>query len=247
VIGSGTEVRAPTDIWVPNLGKLEDPLLCSINTVATSAFPSLPNLQLSRVADLEWRFDPDCLASTCSPSYIAHPSGSRDQLCVKKDPAGTCHLRSLYKHLYPCQMGPALPSHTLWKLNLSKKLELFCWHLLLNGLPTRARLSKWSTGINPTCPICRRSNETVDHIFTDCSFSKLVWDLLPNSYRKPPPSSSISYWFWNQPSESDCTVGTVNYWNLWKTRNNYIFEYIPVNPFSVIQKAAHFLLERLTV
>eukprot|EP00268_Persea_americana_P067104 TRINITY_DN92014_c0_g1_i1.p1 TRINITY_DN92014_c0_g1~~TRINITY_DN92014_c0_g1_i1.p1 ORF type:complete len:137 (+),score=14.36 TRINITY_DN92014_c0_g1_i1:63-473(+) len=40
------------------------------------------------------------------------------------------------------------------------------------------------------------------------------------------------------------TMGIVICWYLWKSRNNYIFEYIPVHPLSIIHKAAHHLLER---
>ena len=145
---------------------------------------------------------------------------------------------------FPHPMGPALLWHKLWKLKLSQRLKIFCWCLLLNRLPTRARLSNWGIGINPTCPLCRNAQETVDHIFTVCSFSLLVWTLLPDSYGKPPPSSSMFNWFWHLASDSDRTVGIVICWYLWKSRNKYIFEYIPVHPLSIIHKAAHYLLER---
>lgn len=45
-------------------------------------------------------------------------------------------------------------------------------------------------------------------------------------------------------SEADRTVGTVLCWYLWKSRNNYIFEYAPVHPISIMKKTANYLFER---
>ncbi|KAJ8648567.1 hypothetical protein MRB53_001590 [Persea americana] len=174
----------------------------SAHTVATSAYPSIPNLSVMRVADfimsspagLTWNGD---LLRTLWPTPIVLeilkiPLGSRDLACGQDEPAGSCSFKSLYKHLYPRPMGPALPWRTVWKLDIPHKLQIFCWRLLLDRLPTRARLSNWNAEINPGCPVCRMSNETVDHLFDHCSFSRLVWDLLPSSFPPPPASSSIS-------------------------------------------------------
>lgn len=72
----------------------------------------------------------------------------------------------------------------------------------------------------------------------------MVWDLFPNSFQKPPPSYPISLWFWDLASESDRTVEISLCWYLRKNRNNYIFEYSPVNPLYVIHKTAHSIFEQ---
>lgn len=183
----------------------------------------------------------EALLATLWPPFIVQailqiPLGTSDLVCWRDEPAGSCTYKSLYNHLFQRSMGPALPLRTIWQLDTAHKTQLFCWRLLLDKLPTRDRLSQWNDAINPICLICCRDNEMVDHLFTHCSFSRLVWKLLPSSIQTPSAFSSISFWFWNLASESDSLVEITLCWYLWKSRNSYIFYCTPINPLTVFHK-----------
>lgn len=247
VIGTGANVQALTDEWVPRVGRLGEHLLCTADTIVTSAQPSLPNLSFMRVEELtqitqsglSWNKG---LLQALWPEEAVHeilkiPLRRQDLRYQRDKPAGSCRFRTLYKHLLPRPMGPALPWSLVWKMNIPHRLQLFFWRLLIDRLPTRARLAKWNSAIDPLCPICRRENETVDHIFAS------FLDLLPNSLQKPSTSTSIAFWFWNLALESDRRVGISLCWYLWKNRNHYIFQYNPVKPLYVLTKTVNSLLE----
>lgn len=45
-------------------------------------------------------------------------------------------------------------------------------------LPTRTRLASWGMLIPTVCCLCSTSDESRDHLFVDCSYIKILWDLL---------------------------------------------------------------------
>ena len=152
-------------------------------------------------------------------------------------------LGTLYKHLLPCSILPSLPQQVVWKLDVPTKLKVFCWRLLLDRLPTRLRLSRWTSTMDPIYPLCTQANETLNHVFASCPFAQSVWALFPISIQKPFTQIDIEIQFWNISSHDLCRLWLVVFWYLWKNRNNYIFQYHPVNPFHVFAKATNAILE----
>ena len=89
------------------------------------------------------------------------------------------------------------------------KHQMFAWRILLNKLPTRARLSQWDHSVHPCCPLCREEEETLDHLLANCSFARSVWNLLPSSVPKPTTAGSVSFWFWHQAWPENRQLGPV--------------------------------------
>ena len=46
---------------------------------------------------------------------------------------------------------------------------------ILDKLLTVDRLKKWGFDINENCVLCKQEQETRDHIFSECSYSKAIW------------------------------------------------------------------------
>ncbi|PRQ37611.1 putative reverse transcriptase zinc-binding domain-containing protein [Rosa chinensis] len=65
----------------------------------------------------------------------------------------------------------------LWKLNVQPKIKIFGWLLLRGRLKTRDRLSRFGIINDNSCLLCNRDNETADHLFGYCEFTKEVWRL----------------------------------------------------------------------
>ncbi|XP_070018255.1 uncharacterized protein LOC142172746 [Nicotiana tabacum] len=53
--------------------------------------------------------------------------------------------------------------------------------LIAHGkLYTKDRLSKWGIQIDQECVLCRKKNETVQHLFFECSYAAELWGNLQN-------------------------------------------------------------------
>lgn len=154
-------------------------------------------------------------------AILSLPLGDQDIRWWQSEPAGTCSFKALYKHLLPRHEGPSLPWRLIWKMDIPSKLQMFRYRLLLNKLPTRSTLARWSLSIDPLCPICRQDEETVDHIFAQSSFAKKVWDLIPGSVQKPHNTTLISFWFWNLASTANRRLGITLCWTCWYLWKNW--------------------------
>lgn len=63
----------------------------------------------------------------------------------------------------------------LWKPNVPSKIHMFGWMLLLGRLPTRVNLENRSVlhgSLNTCCVYYFQLNETVNHVFYECYFTK---------------------------------------------------------------------------
>lgn len=87
--------------------------------------------------------------------------------------------------------------------------------------------------ITPGCPICRQGDEAMDHLFATCTFAPAIWDLLPFTVTKPIVTGSIAKWLWQEASTDNRHLGITLMWYIWKARNNYIFQYLPMHPLDV--------------
>lgn len=252
VIGTGAAVKALDDAQVPWMGRLRDRLLCSTNTIATSSITTIPDLQQLTVTVFITNNNHGQIWVVCLLHALWAEDIVRDIISIPLGPVTCCvgrrnrrgyavskHLTSIY---YPGTSGQ-LAQTVVWKLDVPQKLKIFCWRLLLDRLPTRARLARLVSTVDPICPICAQEKGIINHIFSSCTFAQYVWALFPISTQTLHPNSDIAYWFWNLASPKLRNKRVVVFWYLWKTRNHYIFQYHPVNPFHVFSKATNALLE----
>ena len=56
------------------------------------------------------------------------------------------------------------------------------WLIVLNKLPTTDRLLQIGISATNTCPICNNSQESVEHLFFDCPYSKETWKLVMTEF-----------------------------------------------------------------
>lgn len=62
----------------------------------------------------------------------------------------------------------------IWTPRSPLKLKLLIWRISLGWLPTCNRLATFMTGIPTVCVLCG-DEESMDHLFIECSFLKEVW------------------------------------------------------------------------
>ena len=65
---------------------------------------------------------------------------------------------------------------SIWKLNLNDRLRLFLWKIAWDILPTKERLGHLFN-VNPdfSCPLCMLANDSLQHLFFECIFARVVW------------------------------------------------------------------------
>lgn len=92
------------------------------------------------------------------------------------------------------------------------------------------------------CPLCRQEDEIVEHLFARCSFTTLVRSQFPPIFPKPNNTVTLHTWFWHQAQTTTRSMGITVMWYLWKSRNNYIFQYHSINPYYIKTKAISSIL-----
>jgi len=64
----------------------------------------------------------------------------------------------------------------LWSLNTTSRVTIISWRLLLDKIPTKAKLAKKGVEVaNRLCELCKEENETTWHLFFDCKIAKNLW------------------------------------------------------------------------
>ena len=63
----------------------------------------------------------------------------------------------------------------LWRLKLPNKLLTFTWKLLHQALPVKTELNHRGIHCDATCILCTTHEETLNHLFLQCTFARAVW------------------------------------------------------------------------
>ncbi|XP_020096185.1 uncharacterized protein LOC109715535 [Ananas comosus] len=63
-------------------------------------------------------------------------------------------------------------ANLIWRLRILLKIEVFCWLVLKKRTLTLDNLSKKGWFGDKACVLCRVNDESVDHLFTQCIFTK---------------------------------------------------------------------------
>jgi hypothetical protein len=69
----------------------------------------------------------------------------------------------------------------LWGLKLQHRLKHLLWKISWNLLPVRANIARFIHSEDPAawvCPFCKDAQETISHVFLDCSFARSLWNSL---------------------------------------------------------------------
>ena len=68
-----------------------------------------------------------------------------------------------------------LPAKIIWKLNIPVKVKVFTWLLVL-GVHTTIQKRHPHHFLSPGwCVMCKKDNESIDHLFLHCDFSLRLW------------------------------------------------------------------------
>jgi hypothetical protein len=116
----------------------------------------------------------------------------------------------------------------IWESRCSNKLKVFTWLLLMDRLNTRNILKRKNfkvRGDNYNCALCQlQREETAFHLFFNCPFSQDCWRHLNIQW-----NYQINFFATFQQARDlhgspfFMEVFIIAAWQIWKQRNNFIF------------------------
>jgi hypothetical protein len=66
----------------------------------------------------------------------------------------------------------------LWGLKIQHRLKHLLWKIAWNILPVRANIGRFIHSEDHSawqCPFCKGPQETISHLFLECSFARILW------------------------------------------------------------------------
>jgi hypothetical protein len=76
----------------------------------------------------------------------------------------------------------------LWRLKVPLKIKKFMWYLRKEVVLTKDNLVKCSWGDSKQCDFCLH-DETTQHLFYDCYYTRFLWELTQIAFSIVPPHS----------------------------------------------------------
>ncbi|XP_058768576.1 uncharacterized protein LOC131642328 [Vicia villosa] len=246
-IGDGNQIKVYEDRWLPS----------STGFKVQSHRRMLP--EDNRVADLIdedlkiWKrdiifqaFDHEEAVQIVSIPLTRGPL--RDKMIWHFEKSGEYTVRSAY-HLSlqvkdSLMPGPSSPPckklwQQIWKIPVHTRVKNFLWRTARNILPTKHNLLKKGISLDPTCSLCNKDVESVQHLFLECDFAKAVCFSSILSYRIP------SHLEFNDWLLSFLTCGDVFsaqvlcslVYRIWLARNSKLYQAKVSLPVSVAAEA----------
>ncbi|KAK4476788.1 hypothetical protein RD792_015948 [Penstemon davidsonii] len=94
--------------------------------------------------------------------------------------SGVFSSKSAYHLSQKCRFGASLGVlnfifKNLWAAKIHSRSKLFLWKLIHNILPTKGKLRFLFSVELINCPFCDLEEESIEHLFLRCPFTKAVW------------------------------------------------------------------------
>ncbi|KAG2265571.1 hypothetical protein Bca52824_072650 [Brassica carinata] len=158
---------------------------------------------------------------------------------------GLYDSQSGYKLLHLLQIvenplaAPSLPPiekrlwSNLWKVKTMPKIRHFLWRALAGALAVAERLRSRGIPVETTCKLCHAQPETICHVLFHCPVAKEVWRLS----EFPMPAAGFSTNSRSRLEERTRLVFPWILWNIWKSRNKFIFQQVNVGAEEIWRKS----------
>ena len=137
---------------------------------------------------------------------------------------------AFYNFLFK-QLPKEVAFNAIWKSRALPKLKVFVWLLMMDRLNTRDMMLRkhWQIDSGPECVLCTTGTlETKDHLFFECGFASrcwlavgIVWDLA-RPFEENFIQAKAAF---IGPCFMEVMASAA--WNIWKIRNDKIFNGIP--------------------
>ena len=126
---------------------------------------------------------------------------------------------------------------SVWTSKMEGKVKIYLWLLLQNRNWTADRLQARGWTHNDLCKLCNQAPETAIHIALLCPFAKEIWFQFRRAHDAmcvvADDAQTMGEWWERlcsargsrEQCREDMTVAAYLVWNLWKERNQRVFEH----------------------
>ncbi|XP_019167697.1 PREDICTED: uncharacterized protein LOC109163410 [Ipomoea nil] len=177
-----------------------------------------------------------------------------DSLYWPRSPTGAFSVRSAFSHIAGNDED-AMDTSWVWKMRVTERCRLFLWLLMRGRLLTN--MERWRKGMteDTLCATCGDGDETMNHVLMECSFAKDCWRRThhPVSFQYS-LVTPLKSWVKNNCCASDwingCPWGVTfiyTCWEIWKARNQRIFENTASAPMDIMRRANNLTLDTVEV
>ncbi|KAH1057629.1 hypothetical protein J1N35_035694 [Gossypium stocksii] len=115
----------------------------------------------------------------------------------------------------------------LWDLKMPSKIRILLWKITNGYIPTTYNLKLRHLAINSLCPMCQEDEESVEHLFRDCSFTQQVLRRLGVPESTCNKEAIWRKWLeteFNSQNTEACKIRAIAYWAVWFNRNKIYHE-----------------------
>jgi hypothetical protein len=111
---------------------------------------------------------------------------------------------------------------SVWRSAVPLKCKIFCWLAKQRRIPTNARRFRHRITDSAACLSCDQ-DEDVDHLLLTCPRALETWSFFNHFRSAPAPSGFLDLLLSYCRGVPEATVTTAIVWNIWKRRNNLVF------------------------
>lgn len=124
---------------------------------------------------------------------------------------------------------------------MPEEVRNFIWRACQNIVPNAARLNEKIKGILGTCSLCLSERESIIHTLLGCPDAAMIWFTANINFAALDHRDVCSWMFTiSQRGKKDMLEKwAVICWELWKDRNNIVFNGKYSHPSTTISKVVH--------
>nr|CAD1844261.1 unnamed protein product [Ananas comosus var. bracteatus] len=134
-------------------------------------------------------------------------------------------------------------SSKIWRIRIPLKVKVFNWIVLKKRPLTANNLLKRGWIGNTVCVLCGTEEETIDHLFVQCVFSRFLMVMNLENARLGNSGDNVTTiwdrWMTTNRSQSSCTSISeliACWWIIWEVRNGVIFRKTQPDPIQAVHK-----------
>uniref|UniRef100_A0A2N9I0I1 Reverse transcriptase Ty1/copia-type domain-containing protein n=1 Tax=Fagus sylvatica TaxID=28930 RepID=A0A2N9I0I1_FAGSY len=177
LVGFGDSILVWNEPWILGLPDFKPVPKASLDII-----PCLTVAQLMNEAKSQWNqnmlsslFDQDTiLAIQNIPRWRVN---QQDRWKWLKTYTGEFSVKSAFREA--CQVDQGIEVNAvmkrIWQTQLHQRLKMLLWRIAVGVLPTGDSLIRFLPNLEISCPFCNVCDESVIHLFWECSLARAIW------------------------------------------------------------------------
>ncbi|XP_026417308.1 uncharacterized protein LOC113312787 [Papaver somniferum] len=182
LVSCGTKINIWLDVWVIGLNSPPVPVVgsSSFNNFTFVCDLFVPGTRQWDINIVNTLFSQDCVNLILN---MRVPNTGTDKMIWMPDRKGKFTVKNAYNTICSSDVdtivaGSSIPTDVwknLWKFRVPHRVHIFFWKCLKKIVHVKTKIARYKHGIETQCSFCKNSEETINHIFMECSYSRAIW------------------------------------------------------------------------